>query len=38
MALKGQYTTAEALKWDEMISMVHKLFRDGDYKIGRAHV
>lgn len=33
MALKGQYTTAEALKWDEMISMVHKLFRDGDYRM-----
>ena len=33
MALKGQYTTAEALKWDEMINLVHRLFRDGDYRM-----
>ena len=33
MALKGQYTTAEALKWEEMISLVHRLFRDGDYRM-----
>ncbi len=33
MALKGQYTTAEALKWEEMINLVHRLFRDGDYRM-----
>ena len=33
MALKGQYTTAEALKWEEMISLVHRLYRDGDYRM-----
>lgn len=33
MALKGQFTTAEALKWDEMINLVHKLYRDGDYRM-----
>ena len=33
MALKGQYTTAEALKWEEMINLVHRLYRDGDYRM-----
>lgn len=33
MALKGSFTTADALDWDEMISLVHRLFRDGDYKM-----
>ena len=33
MALKGQYTTADALKWEEMISLVHRLYRDGDYRM-----
>ena len=33
MALKGSYTTAEALNWDEMISLVHRTFRDGDYRM-----
>ena len=33
MALKGQYTTAEALRWEEMINLVHRLFRDGDYRM-----
>lgn len=33
MALKGSYTTAEALDWDEMLSLVHKLYRDGDIRM-----
>ena len=33
MALKGSYTTADALVWDEMISLVHRTFRDGDYRM-----
>ena len=33
MALKGSYTTADALAWDEMISLVHRTFRDGDYRM-----
>ena len=33
MALKGQYTTAEPLKWEEMINLVHRLYRDGDYRM-----
>ena len=33
MALKGQYTTADALKWEEMINLVHRLYRDGDYRM-----
>ena len=33
MALKGSYTTADALNWDEMLSLVHRTFRDGDYRM-----
>ena len=33
MALKGSYTTADALDWQEMISLVHRLYRDGDYRM-----
>lgn len=33
MALKGSYTTADALNWDEMVSLVHRTFRDGDYRM-----
>ena len=33
MALKGSYTTADALVWDEMISLVHRTFRDSDYRM-----
>lgn len=33
MALKGSYTTADALNWEEMISLVHRTFRDGDYRM-----
>ena len=33
MALKGSYTTADALNWDEMISLVHRTFRDEDYRM-----
>ena len=33
MALKGQITTADALQWEEMISLVHRLYRDGDYRM-----
>lgn len=33
MALKGSYTTSEALDWNEMISLVHKLYRDKQYRM-----
>ena len=33
MALKGSYTTADALDWQEMLSLVHRLYRDGDYRM-----
>lgn len=33
MALKGQITTADALQWEEMLSLVHRLYRDGDYRM-----
>lgn len=33
MALKGQTTTANALQWEEMVSLVHRLYRDGDYRM-----
>lgn len=33
MALKGSYTTSDALDWDEMLNLVHRLYRDGDYRM-----
>lgn len=33
MALKGSYTTADALDWNEMLTLVHRLYRDGDYRM-----
>lgn len=33
MALKGQTTTADALQWEEMVNLVHRLYRDGDYRM-----
>ncbi len=33
MALKGSYTTADALEWNEMLTLVHRLYRDGDYRM-----
>ena len=34
MALKeGASTTIEALAWAEMISLIHRTFRDGDYRM-----
>jgi integrase len=32
MALKGQYTTADYLPWNEAMMLVKKLFRDGRYR------
>ncbi len=33
MALKNSYTTADALDWSEMLSLVYKTYRDGDYRM-----
>ena len=33
MALKGSYTTSEALDWNEMLVLVRKLYRAGDYRM-----
>lgn len=32
MALKGQYTTADYLQWNEAMQLVKKLYRDGRYR------
>lgn len=32
MALKGQYTTADYLQWNEAMMLVKKLYRDGRYR------
>ena len=33
MSVKRSYTTADFLEWDIMLSVVRKLFRDGDYRM-----
>ena len=33
MALKNQYTTADYIEWDAAMSLVRKLFRDGNYRM-----
>ncbi len=33
MALKGSFTTADKLDWNEMLSLVRRTFRDGDYRM-----
>ena len=33
MSAKGTYTTAEPLDWDEAISLMNRLFKDGNYRI-----
>ena len=32
MSVKNSYTTADYLEWDTMLSLVRKLFNDGDYR------
>ena len=33
MSAKGTYTTAEPLDWDEAISLMNRLYKDGNYRI-----
>lgn len=33
MSVKGTYTTAEPLDWDEAISLMNRLYKDGNYRI-----
>lgn len=33
MSVKGSYTTAVPLDWDEAISLMNRLFKDGNYRI-----
>lgn len=33
MSLKNQYTTADYVQWDEAMSLVRRLYRDGNYKM-----
>ena len=32
MSVKNSYTTADYLPWDTMLSLVRKLYNDGDYR------
>jgi len=32
MALKGQYTTADYMNWNEAMNLIRKLYRDGRYR------
>ena len=32
MSVKNSYTTADYLEWDTMLSLVRKLYNDGDYR------
>ena len=33
MSLKNSYVTSDYMKWDVMLSLVHKLYRDKEYRI-----
>lgn len=33
MSAKGTYTTAEPLDWDEAISLMNRLYKDGEYRL-----
>lgn len=33
MSAKHSYTTADYLEWDQMLSLVRKLFKDGNYRM-----
>lgn len=33
MGLKGSHTTSDYLQWDTAMSLIRKLFRDGDYRM-----
>lgn len=33
MSARNSYTTSDYLNWDTAINLVHKLYRDGDYRI-----
>ena len=33
MSAKGSYTTATPLDWDEAVSLMNRLYRDGNYRI-----
>lgn len=32
MSQKHSYTTADYLPWDTMLNLVHRLYKDGDYR------
>ena len=33
MAARNQYTTSDYMEWDTMLSLIRRLFRDGDYRM-----
>ena len=32
MSVKNSYTTADYMEWDTMLSLIRKLYNDGDYR------
>lgn len=32
MSVKNSYTTADYLEWDSMLTLIHRLYNDGDYR------
>lgn len=33
MSRKNSHTTADALNWNDALNLIHRLFRDGDYRL-----
>lgn len=33
MAARNQYTTSDYMEWDTMLSLIRRLYRDGDYRM-----
>lgn len=33
MSLKNSYVTSDYMEWDSMLSLVHKLYRDKEYRL-----
>ena len=33
MSAKGSHTTADYIEWEKAINVVHRLYKDGDYRM-----
>lgn len=36
MSLKNTYVTSDYIEWDSMLSLVRKLYRDGEYSLNNS--